>query len=180
MFRVILILIILFFAGCVSNEKVVSVKQVESTNSIVLRLKKDKSSIFSLSYPLSFEVKKSDNRDIYYAENSYLFRNKELSSGTAACYLMTYDEDNYLTSSYKVFNGSTLYIIDKNDTMQEYLSEYYHKMINEKKDTIHIPLKEFNGNFKYIINNFFEGDSIFLHFHDHKRWHDIPLRVSFN
>lgn len=180
MIRIIQVLIISLFVGCVSNENVVLVKQIESTNSIVLRMKKDKNSIFSLSYPLSFKIKKTDNRDIYYAENSYLFQNKKLSSGTAACYLKTYDEDNYLTSSYKVFNGSILYIIDKNDTLQRNLSGYYQKMIREKKDTIHVSLKEFNNNFKYIIDNFFEGDSIYLHFHDHKRWIDIPLRVSFN
>mgnify|MGYP005895740225 FL=1 len=168
------------FVGCVSNENVVFVKQIESTNSIVLRMKKDKSSIFSLSYPLSFKIKKTDNRDIYYAENSYLFHNEKLSSGTAGCYLTTYDEDNYLTSSYKVFNGSILYIIDKNDTLQRNLSGYYKKMISEKKDTIHVSLKEFNRNFKEnIINSFFDGDSIYLHFHDHKRWIDVPLRITF-
>lgn len=53
-------------------------------------------------------------------------------------------------------------------------------MMDEHKDTIHVSLKEFNSNFGYIIDNFFEGDSIYLHFHDHKRWHNIPLRVSFN
>ena len=74
----------------------------------------------------------------------------------------------------------TLYIIDKNDTIKEWMSAYYKKMMDEHKDTIHVPLKEFNSNFGYIIDNFFEGDSIYLHFHDHKRWHDIPLRVSFN
>ncbi len=46
--------ILILFVGCVSNENVVLVKQIESTNSIVLRMKKDKNSIFSLSYPLSF------------------------------------------------------------------------------------------------------------------------------
>lgn len=46
------------FVGCVSNKNVVLVKQIESTNSIVLRMKKDKNSIFSLSYPLSFKIKK--------------------------------------------------------------------------------------------------------------------------
>ena len=180
MMRIILILAICGFVGCASNRNVLLVKQIESTNPVVLRMKKDKSSIFSLSYPLSFKVKKNDDRDIYYAENSYLFHNEGLSSGTAGCYLMTDDEDNSLTSSYKVFNGYTLYIIDKNDTIKEWMSAYYKKMIDEHKDTIHVPLKEFNNNFGYIIDNFFKGDSIYLHFHDHKRWHDIPLRVSFN
>ena len=50
--------ILILFVGCVSNENVVLVKQVESTNLIVLRMKKDKNSIFSLSYPLSFKIKK--------------------------------------------------------------------------------------------------------------------------
>lgn len=58
MIRIIQVLIISFFVGCVSNENVVLVKQIESTNSIVLRMKKDKNSIFSLSYPLSFKIKK--------------------------------------------------------------------------------------------------------------------------
>ena len=35
-------------------------------------------------------------------------------------------------------------------------------MMDEHKDTIHVPLKEFNSNFGYIIDNFFEGDSIYL------------------
>lgn len=53
-------------------------------------------------------------------------------------------------------------------------------MISEKKDTIHVSLKEFNRNFKEnIINSFFEGDSIYLHFHDHKKWIDVPLRITF-
>ena len=146
MMRIILVLAICFLVGCASNENVVSIEQVESTNSVVLRMKKDKNSIFSLSYPLSFKDK----------------------------------ENNSLTSSYKIFNDSTSYIIDKNDTIKERMSVYYKKMMDEKKDTIHVPLKEFNSNFRYIIDNFFEGDSIYLHFHDHKRWHDIPLRVSFD
>ena len=177
---IIFIFIIVFVIGCGSNENLVSVKQTQNDSPVILRIRKDRTSIHSLLYPLSFMIKKTDKRDIYYAENSYLFHNKKLSSGTAACYLKTYDEDNYLTSSYKVFNGSILYIIDKNDTLQRNLSGYYKKMINENKDTIHVSLKEFNNHFKYIIDNFFEGDSIYLHFHEHKRWIDIPLRVSFN
>ena len=180
MMRIILILAICFLVGCASNENVVSVRQVKSDEPIVLRMRKDRTFIHSLLYPVAFEFKKNDNRDIYYAENSYLFHNEGLSSGTAGCYLMTDDENNSLTSSYKIFNGSVLYIIDKNDTIKERLSVYYKKMMDEKKDTIHVPLKEFNSNFGYIIDNFFEGDSIYLHFHDHKRWHNIPLRVSFN
>lgn len=88
--------------------------------------------------------------------------------------------DEYLSYSYKRFNGTIKYIIDMNDTIKERMSAYYKKMMDEHKDTIHVSLKEFNSNFGYVIDNFFEGDSIYLHFHDHKRWHDIPLRVSFN
>lgn len=58
MMRIILILAICGFVGCASNRNVLLVKQIESTNPVVLRMKKDKSSIFSLSYPLSFKVKK--------------------------------------------------------------------------------------------------------------------------
>ena len=52
MMRIILILAICGFVGCASNRNVLLVKQIESTNPVVLRMKKDKSSIFSLSYLL--------------------------------------------------------------------------------------------------------------------------------
>ena len=102
MMRIILVLAICFLVGCASNENVVSIEQVESTNSVVLRMKKDKNSIFSLSYPLSFK----DN------------------------------ENNSLTSSYKIFNGSTSYIIDKNDTIKERMSAFYGK--GSMRDTVRI------------------------------------------
>lgn len=63
--------------------------------------------------------------------------------------------DEYLSYSYKRFNGTIKYIIDKNDTIKEWISAYYKKMMDEHKDTIHVPLKEFNSNFGYIIDNFF-------------------------
>lgn len=89
------------------------------------------------------------------------------------------DKDEYLTYSYKKFDGEIKYVIDENDIIKEFMSVYYKKMINENKDTIHVSLKEFKRSCKYIINNFFEGDSIYLHFHDHKEWIDVPFRVSF-
>lgn len=47
--------------------------------------------------------------------------------------------------------------------MQRNLSGYYQKMISEKKDTIHVSLKEFNGRFKEnIINNFLK-EILFLY-----------------
>ena len=171
--------VVLLLYGCVSERDTVSVRQVVSERSIILRIKKDKTTVFSLSYLVTFMFKKNDRKDIYYAENSYSFRNKELSSGTAACYLVPNDEDNYLTSSYRAFDGSILYIIDKNDIIQKCLSGYYNRMVSEKKDTMHVSLKYFNNNFRNIIDNFFEGDSICLHFRKSKEWHDIPLKVSF-
>ena len=102
MMRIILVLAICFLVGCASNENVVSIEQVESTNSVVLRMKKDKNSIFSLSYPLSFKDK----------------------------------ENNSLTSSYKIFNDSTSYIIDKNDTIKERMSAFYGK--GSMRDTVRI------------------------------------------
>lgn len=52
-------------------------------------------------------------------------------------------------------------------------------MINENKDTIHVSLKEFNHNLKYVINTFFEEDSIVLHFKNNEKWYNVPLKVNF-
>ena len=60
------------------------------------------------------------------------------------------------------------------------MSVYYKKMINENKDTIHVSLKEFKRSCKYIINNFFEGDSIYLHFHDWKSHSTLTLLATQN
>lgn len=73
--------------GCASNENVVTVKQARSDSPVILRLKKGKATIFSISYPLTLEAKKNIKREVYYAENSYLFHSAILSSGTAGCYL---------------------------------------------------------------------------------------------
>ena len=177
---VVFILTVVFFIGCASSENIVSVRQAKSDEPIVLRIRKDRTFIHSMLYPIAFEFKKNDKKDIYYFENSYFAKNKEICPGTAGCYLWEENSNEHLSYSYKRFNGTVKYIIDKNDTIKDLMSIYYKKMIDEKKDTIHVSLKEFNSNFKYIINNFFEGDSIYLHFHDHDKWIDVPLRVSFN
>lgn len=177
---IVFISIIVFIIGCGSRESLVSVRQTPNDSPIILRIRKDRTSIHSLLYPIAFEFKKNGNREIYYFENSYFAKNENICPGTAGCYLRIDDKDKYLAYSYRKFDGTIKYIIDKNDTIKDFMSEYYKRMIHEKKDTIHVPLKEFNSNFKYIINNFFEGDSIYLHFHDHKGWIDVPLKISFD
>ncbi len=117
-------------------------------------MRKDRTFIHSLLYPLSFEFKKNDKREIYYFESSYFAKHDELCPGTGECWLKSENQNDNLTYSYKKFYGGVLF-------------------------TIHVSLKEFNNHFKYIIDNFFEGDSIYLHFHDHKRWIDVPLRITF-
>ncbi len=154
MARIILILAICGFVGCASNGNVVSVRQIESDKPVVLRMRKDRTFIHSLLYPLSFEFKKNDKREIYYFESSYFAKHDELCPGTGECWLKSENQNDNLTYSYKKFYGGVLF-------------------------TIHVSLKEFNNHFKYIIDNFFEGDSIYLHFHDHKRWIDVPLRITF-
>ena len=114
-------------------------------------------------------------------DNTFLFHNIALSSGTGGCYLAPQDKNKNLSISYKNFNGVIKYIVEDNDTIKECLHKYYNEMIVKQKDTIHVSLKEFNSNFKEnIVNNFFEGDSIVLHFKNNEKWYNVPLRVSFN
>lgn len=147
---IVFIFIIVFIIGCSSNENLVSVRQTQNNSPVILRIRKDRSSIHSLLYPIAFEFKKNSNREISYCENSYFAKNENICPGTAGCYLRVDDKDKYLTYSYKKFDGTIKYITDKNDTIKEYMSVYYKKMINENKDTIHVSLKEFNNNFFYI------------------------------
>lgn len=52
-------------------------------------------------------------------------------------------------------------------------------MLSERKDTAHIPLGYFDDKFNDVIKNFFDGDSICLHFRKSKELYNIPLKVSF-
>lgn len=173
------IMVLFLLAGCASKENVVTVKQTRSDNPVILRLKKNKATIFSISYPLTLEVKKNVRREVYYAENSYLFRNVSISSGTAGCYLTAQDNNINLDGKYKRLDGSILYITDKNDSIQEMLSDELDRMISERKDTVHIQLGEFRMKYGKLIENYLMGDSMILHFNDHKQWYDIPMEVDF-
>lgn len=52
-------------------------------------------------------------------------------------------------------------------------------MLEENKDTIHIPLEVFKERHGELIRQYLDEDSIYLHFHDHKRFYDVPLEVKF-
>lgn len=171
--------IIIFCFGCVSDRNMVSVRQVESNGYVVLRMRNDRAHIHSMLYPVSFEFRKNVGKNLYYFDNSYFAKNDELCPGTAGCYLKPYDENKYLKSSYKKFCGTIKYIIDKDSTLKNIMSEYYRVMLEEKKDTIHISLEIFKERCRELIREYLEGDSIYLHFHDHKRFYDVPLKVEF-
>lgn len=130
---IIFIFFIVFVVGCNSHEYIVSVRQVQNDSPVILRIRKDRTAIHSLLYPIAFEFKKNGNRKIYYAENSYYAKNENICPGTAGCYLRVGDNDRSLTYSYRKFDGKIKYVIDKNDTIKEFMSVYYKKMINENK-----------------------------------------------
>ena len=138
---IIFIFFIVFVVGCNSHENLVSVRQVQNDSPVILRIRKDRTAIHSVLYPIAFEFKKNGNREISYGENSYYAKNENICPGTAGCYLRVDDNDRYLTYSYRKFDGKIKYVIDKNDTIKEFMSVYYKKMINENKDTIHVSLK---------------------------------------
>lgn len=121
---IVFIFIIVFIIGCSSSENLISVRQTQNNSSVILRMRKDRSSIHSLLYPIAFEFKKNRNREIFYFENSYFAKNENICPGTAGCYLRIDDKDKYLTYSYKKFEGTIKYILDKNDTIIEYMSVY--------------------------------------------------------
>ena len=138
---IIFIFFIVFVVGCNSHENIVSVRQVQNDSPVILRIRKDRTAIHSLLYPIAFEFKKNGNREISYGENSYFAKNENICPGTAGCYLRVDDNDRYLTYSYRKFDGKIKYVIDENDIIKESMSVYYKKMINENKDTIHVSLK---------------------------------------
>lgn len=138
---IIFIFFIVFVVGCNSHENIVSVRQVQNDSPVILRIRKDRTAIHSVLYPIAFEFKKNGNREISYGDNSYFAKNENICPGTVGCYLRVDDNDRYLTYSYRKFDGKIKYVIDKNDTIKEFMSVYYKKMINENKDTIHVSLK---------------------------------------
>ena len=112
--KTIIFFFIVLVVGCSSRENIVSVRQVQNDSPVILRIRKDRTAIHSLLYPIAFEFKKNGNREIYYFENSYYAKNENICPGTAGCYLRVGDKDRYLTYSYRKFDGKIKYVIDKN------------------------------------------------------------------
>lgn len=173
------IMTLLLLMGCASKDNMVIVRQIENDNPVVLRINEERERIFSLKYPLSFEFKKNNRGEIYYFEASYFANNEELCPGTGESHLKASDNDDYLAYGFKRFDGGLLYTIERNDTIQKELSDYLKRMNAEKKDTLQIPVKSFKEKHGKLIEDWFEGDSIILHFHNHKKWIDVPVRMSF-
>ena len=171
---------LMLLAGCMSGKDIVAVRQVKRPDkAVILRLCDDKTAIHSLLYPLSYEMKKNKDMDIRYLDNTFMCHDIRPSSGTGGCYLAPQDGNKNLSQSYKNFDGVIKYIIEDNGAIKERLDKYYKKMLSERKDTAHIPLEYFDDKFNDVIKNFFDGDSICLHFRKSKELYNIPLKVSF-
>ena len=74
--KTIIFFFIVLVVGCSSRENIVSVRQAQNDSPVILRIRKDRTSIHSLLYPIAFEFKKNGNREIYYFENSYYAKKK--------------------------------------------------------------------------------------------------------
>ena len=60
---IIFIFFTVFVVECSSHENIVSVRQVQNDSPVILRIRKDRTAIHSLLYPIAFEFKK--NGDVY-------------------------------------------------------------------------------------------------------------------
>lgn len=173
-------IILMFLAGCTSNREAVTIKQVSSMEKpVIIRISEDRAAIHSILYPLSYEIKKNINEEIYYFDNTFVFHNFNLSSGTGGCYLVAQDNNKRLSLSCKRFDGVIKYIIEENDTINGLLHDYYEEMRKDKKDTIHITAKDFKNQFGDIVDKYFDGDSIVLHFKKGHNLYNVPLEVSY-
>lgn len=175
-----IILFLIFLAGCTSTREAVEIKQVSSMEKpVIIRISEDRAAIHSILYPLSCEIKKNINEEIFYFDNTFVFHNFNLSSGTGGCFLAAQDNNKRLSLSSKRFDGVIKYIIEENDTINELLHDYYEEMRKDKKDTIHITAKDFKNQFGDIVDKYFDGDSIVLHFKKGHNLYNVPLEISY-
>lgn len=56
--KTIIFFFIVLVVGCSSRENIVSVRQAQNDSPVILRIRKDRTSIHSLLYPIAFEFKK--------------------------------------------------------------------------------------------------------------------------
>ena len=63
--KTIIFFFIVLVVGCSSRENIVSVRQAQNDSPVILRIRKDRTSIHSLLYPIAFEFKKNGNREIW-------------------------------------------------------------------------------------------------------------------
>lgn len=185
------ILLSLLFSACVSSniEDIVTIKQIEATQPVVLRLNQDKSAVFSLLYPLEFKIKKNTLKKNCSFGCSYDFNVEVLSSGTGGClfYIKKGSSSFPLTKEnrdlglfYNEYELTVRYIIEKDRYIQKKILPYYEKMRAEHKDTLHINLNSFKAEHPEILRKSFEGDTISFSFVYDEYIQGIPTRVSFS
>ena len=186
-----LVLIPLLFSACASSkiEDVVTIRQIEATQPVVLRLNEDKSAVFAMSYPLAYKIKKNTLKEICAFGCNYYFNVEALSSGTGGClfYIEKGDssvpltkENRDLSLFFNKYDLTVRYIIEKDNYIQNELLPYYERMRAEQKDTLHIDLKSFKAKHSEILRKSFEGDTISFSFTYNEYIQGIPMRVSFS
>lgn len=186
-----LVLFSLLLSACASSniEDVVTIRQIEATQPVVLRLNEDKSAVFSLLYPLAYKIKKNTLKEICAFGCSYYFNVEALSSGTGGClfYIKKGNssvpltkENRDLSLSFNEYDLTVRYTIEKDQYIQKEIRPYYERMRAEHKDTLHIDLKSFQAEHPDILRKSFEGDTISFSFTYNEYIQGIPMRVSFS
>lgn len=181
----------LLCSACASSkiEDVVTIRQIEETQPVVLRLNGDKSAVFSLLYPLAYKIKKKTLKKICAFGCSYYFNDEALSSGSGGClfYIEKGDssvpltkENRDLSLFFNKYDLTVRYIIEKDKYIQNELLPYCERMRVEQKDTLHIDLKSFKAEHPEILQKSFEGDTISFRFIYNEYIQGIPMRVSFS
>lgn len=183
-----LILLSLLFSACASSniEDIVTIKQIEAMQPVVLRLNQDKSAVFAMSYPLVYKIRKNTLKEVRYFACHYYFKTEfgfggcqiQKKKGKHSFHLT--GKDKKLSLFYNEYDLTVRYIIEKDKYIQKEILPYYEKMRAEHKDTLHINLKSFKAEHPEILRKSFEGDTISFSFVCNEYIQGIPMRVSFS
>lgn len=187
--NIIIICVCLLFLGC--SKIPISVKQIDSNFPVIVMMDSSINKIDMIQFRLCYEIKKKQLKKIWLGPSDYFYPNED-GFTTASTLFYSYHNDTleYVNDinnkkRFLSFFKTYQYVIDvvkPVDTIQEVQNNfqyYIDKMVQQRKDTLHIEsiqqLKKSNFQF---INDLLAKDRIIIQFVENEKPYEIGYSIE--
>ncbi|MFB9057733.1 hypothetical protein ACFFU9_13380 [Mariniflexile ostreae] len=180
--KILILLIICFeFINCKSKNELITISQTTPDEQIIVRLTLEDTTVLSIKFPNSLVIKNNSyleksfvKIDYHYTETQSKWRNLGIrlyeSKENILKPISTTGKKTLLRNESLQYTYYTRHYIDSSKAVQLQFKPYIKKMLNQKKDTLHIgTVAEFKKIHKELFEKLTKNDSISIQFLDGKK-----------